>query len=204
MALARAERTDLVEFLEGLTPEQWDAATLCDRWRVREVVAHVFSYDALGWTGLAGRMVRAGFSVDRANAAGVADHAGASPAELTALARRYIRPVGLTSMLGGRIALTDGMIHQQDIRRPLGLPRTIPADRLVAALDTARAAPTIDGAKRVKGLKLVATDVDWTTGDGDEVRGTGEALLLAIAGRRGIADELEGPGVGTIVARASG
>jgi hypothetical protein len=32
------------------------------------------------------------------------------------------------------IALTDGMIRQQDIRRPLGLPRKIPAERMVPAL----------------------------------------------------------------------
>ena len=30
-----------------LTPEQWDAPTLCTRWRVRDVVAHVISYDEL-------------------------------------------------------------------------------------------------------------------------------------------------------------
>jgi uncharacterized protein (TIGR03083 family) len=202
MALARDERTDFAELLAGLTPEQWDAPTLCVGWRVREVVAHVYSYEDLGWLGLAARMARTGFSVDRANAAGVADHAAKDPRELTDLARSHVRPTGLTSMLGGRIALTDGMIHQQDIRRPLGLPRSIPGERLVAALDTARIAPTIDGAKRVQGLRLVATDLDWSRGRGGEVRGTGEALLLAIAGRRGIAEELEGPGVRTLAARA--
>lgn len=204
MALARDERTDLAELLAGLSPEQWDAPTLCERWRVREVVAHVYSYEDLGWVGLATRMARSGFSVDRANAAGVADHAGKDPRELTDLARRHIQPTGLTSMLGGRIALTDGVIHQQDIRRPLGLPRTVPEERLVAALDTARAAPTISGAKRVKGLRLVATDLDWSHGEGDEVRGTGEALLLAIAGRSAVASELDGPGAAILSARAGG
>ena len=204
MMLARGERTDLVELLASLTPEQWDAPTLCEGWRVRDVVAHVYSYDDLGWVGLAGRMAKVGFDVDRANAMGVADHAGKSADELTALAREHVRPTGLTAMMGGRIALTDGMIHQQDIRRPLGLARSIPTDRLTAALDTARSAPTISAAKRIKGLRLVATDIEWTSGEGDDVRGRGEALLMAIAGRRGIADELDGPGAATLVERSVG
>ena len=198
MALARDERADLAEFLSSLAPEQWEAPTLCAGWRVRDVVAHVYSYEGLGMARLAARMVRAGLRVDRANAAGVAEQAAASPAELVARAHEHIRPTGLTAMMGGRIALTDGTIHHQDIRRPLGLPRTIPADRLVAALDTARSAPTISAARRIGGLTLTATDVAWTTGDGPAVTGTGEALLLAIAGRRGVTDELAGPGVATL------
>lgn len=203
MALARDERTDIAEFLASLTPEQWDAPTLCEGWRVRDVVAHMYSYEDLGWVGLAGRMAKAGFNVDRANAMGVADHADKSPGDLSALARDHIQPAGLTAMMGGKIALTDGMIHQQDIRRPFGLPRGIPPERLAAALDTARGAPTISGAKRTKGLRLVATDIDWASGEGSEVRGAGEALLMAIAGRRGIANELDGPGVATLAERSA-
>ena len=47
MGLARAERADLADLLATLTPEQWDAPTLCTEWRVRDVVAHVFSYEDL-------------------------------------------------------------------------------------------------------------------------------------------------------------
>jgi hypothetical protein len=47
---------------------------------------------------------------------------------------------------------------------------------------------------RVRDVRLVATDVDWTFGRGPEVRGTAEALLMAVAGRRTVADELTGPG----------
>ena len=204
MSLARDERTDLADFLATLTIEQWDAPTLCDGWRVRDVVAHAYSYEFLGFGRLAARLVKAGLNGDRANAVGVAEHAGKSPDELVAIAREHIQPTGLTSMMGGRIALTDGMIHHQDIRRPFGMPREIPADRLTAALDTARSAPTIGAAKRIKGLRLVATDLDWGTVDGPLVEGTGEALLMAVAGRRGITGELTGPGVATLSERIGG
>ena len=36
-----AERRDLASMLAGLTPEQWDAPSLCAGWRSREVIAHI-------------------------------------------------------------------------------------------------------------------------------------------------------------------
>jgi uncharacterized protein (TIGR03083 family) len=128
------------------------------------------------------------------NAVGVAEYARKSPEELTALMRRYAVPQGLTAGFGGRIALTDGMIHQQDIRRPLGIPRTIPAESLRVALDFTTWAPRLLGALLARGVRLVASDVDWAYGRGPEVRGSGEAVLMAMAGRRVALDDLEGPG----------
>jgi hypothetical protein len=110
------------------------------------------------------------------------------------LIRANTEPHGLTGGFGGRIALTDGMIHQQDIRRSVGLPRTIDPKRLRTALDFARFAPTIRGAWRARGVRLVATDLDWACGKGREVRGSGEALLMVMAGRRAALDDLDGPG----------
>ena len=43
--MAREERLDFVDFLEQLSPDQWDHETLCPDWRVHDVVAHVFSYE---------------------------------------------------------------------------------------------------------------------------------------------------------------
>ena len=40
-AAIAAERTELADVLDGLTPEQWDEPSLCAGWRVREVVAHI-------------------------------------------------------------------------------------------------------------------------------------------------------------------
>ena len=41
LEMATAERTDLADLLETLTPRQWEAPSLCQGWRVRDVVAHV-------------------------------------------------------------------------------------------------------------------------------------------------------------------
>ncbi|WP_026204446.1 maleylpyruvate isomerase family mycothiol-dependent enzyme [Actinomycetospora chiangmaiensis] len=201
MPLAEQERAELAELLHGLAPGQWDAPTLCTGWTVRDVVAHVLSYEERGPVGLAWCFARGRGSFDRTNAVAMADYADHGPDELLALLERSLRPRGLTTMLGGRIGLTDAMIHQQDIRRPLGLPRRIPGESLVVVLDLARFAPPLDSRARLRGLRLRATDLDWTAGDGDEVSGPGEALLMAMAGRGVALDELTGPGLPVLVQR---
>ena len=195
---AAAERADLLALLEQLTPEQWEAATLCPGWRVRDVVAHVYSYDELSRSDLARRFVQARFNPTRVNDSCLAPYAHQTPTELLDLARRCVEPRGLPAGFKGGIALTDGMIHQQDIRRPLGVPRLIPPDRLRATLEFAKTAPVIRGFWYRRGLRMVAEDVDWSAGSGPEVRGPGEAILLAIAGRNAAVDELSGPGLATL------
>jgi uncharacterized protein (TIGR03083 family) len=103
--------------------------------------------------------------------------------------------------MGGAIGLTDCLIHHQDIRRPLGRPRTIPLERLEPTLRTALFAPVIRGLLRVYDVRLVATDLDWSFGRGPEVRAPAEALLMAIAGRRGLGGELSGPGAERLLRR---
>lgn len=201
MAQARAEREDLLDLLEGLPPEQWRQPSLCAGWTVHDVVTHVLNYDELGPAQLATRFARGLFLVDRTNAVGLREYAARAPAELIELLRAHLTPTGLTAGLGGAIALTDGLIHQQDIRRPLGLRREIPAARLVPALRTALFGPVLRGVLRVRGVRLVATDLDWAFGRGPEVRGTAEALLMAVAGRSAVSDELSGPGAGRVIRR---
>src|ERR1700739_459773 len=150
MEMARAEREDFADLLDQLSDDQWESPTLCARWRVRDVVAHVISYEDLSWGGVVQRFLQGGLIVDRINELGVVDFAELPPDQLRELFRRHLRPRGLTAGFGGMIALTDGMIHQQDIRRPLGLPREIPAERLRATLDFVLYAPTVRGAWRAR------------------------------------------------------
>jgi len=192
--MARDEREGFASFLDGLTSQQWNSPTLCELWTVREVAIHTVSYDELTTAGLVGRFLKGRLNTDRINAIGVADYSDRSPQQITVLIRSYAQPHGLTGGFGGKIALTDGMIHQQDIRRSIGLPRTIDPERLRTALNFARFAPTIRGAWRARGVRLVASDLDWSHGRGPEVRGPGEALLMAMAGRRAALDDLDGPG----------
>ncbi len=203
MALAEEERTDLLTLLNGLTDEQWNAPSLCDQWRVRDVATHIVSYDELSTPTTAATFIRGGLRINAVNAVALQRYRELEPSAILDLLQRNLRPSGLAKGFGGGIALTDGTIHHQDIRRALNLPRTIPAHRLAPVLDFTLGAPTLPAKKNAKGLSLNATDIEWTAGHGAEVTGPGEALLMTIAGRPHPLDELSGPGLSTLQQRVA-
>jgi len=199
--MARDERADLAAFLQTLTPQEWHAQSLCDRWTVKDVVAHVVSYEELTRFGLMKRFAK-GWIV-HANEVGVEEFTSLSPQELMEFLGRHLHPKGLTSGFGGMIALVDGTVHHQDIRRALGHPRVVPVDRLERILPLVPGNPRLGAGRRIRGLRLIATDIVWQHGDGPEVTGTGEALLMAMTGRRVAVEELAGPGQATMAERVS-
>jgi len=203
MALAEEERTDLLTLLEGLTDEQWNAPSLCAKWRVRDVATHIVSYDELSTTTTVGTFIRGGLRINAVNAVALQRYGDLEPSAIIDLLKRNLRPNGLPRGFGGGIALTDGTIHHQDIRRALNLPRTIPEHRLAPVLDFALGAPTLPAKKNAKDLSLNATDVGWSSGQGQEVTGPGEALLMTVAGRPVALAELSGPGLTTLKQRVA-
>jgi uncharacterized protein (TIGR03083 family) len=201
--LARDERADFAAFLATLPSPLWDAPTLCADWRVRDVVAHVIGYDELDALGVLRCAVRGRFWSSRVNAVVLERYRSCGPEQLLGLLRAHLEPRGLLAAPGGRPALTEGVIHHQDVRRALGRPRAVPPERLLIALRWALLGPDIGGLWRVRGLRLVATDLPFSAGAGSEVRGAAEALLMAIAGRRDVTNELTGPGRAKLDARIS-
>jgi uncharacterized protein (TIGR03083 family) len=205
MTMARAERADLADFLAKLTPQDWEAPSLCSKWSVKDVVAHVVSYEELGAVGLLKRFAKGWIVLpNRVNEVGVDDFAALSPQQLLEFLRNHLEPRGLTAGFGGMIALVDGTIHHQDIRRSLGRPRSVPADRLERVLGLVPGNPRLGAGRRIRGLRLRATDIDWAHGRGPEVTGPGEALLMAMAGRPAALADLDGPGLGTLAKRLRG
>lgn len=198
-ALARAERTDLRAFLTTLSPADWQAPSLCAGWTVKDVVAHVVSYEELGVAGLVRRFAKG--RIVHANQVGVDEFTHLSPRELLDHLDRHLDPSGLPGWFGGLIAFVDGTIHHQDIRRALDRPRVLPAERLLRILPLIPGNPRLGAGRRIKGLRLRATDVDWSHGAGPEVVGPGEALLMAMAGRPAALPELSGSGSPTLAQR---
>lgn len=200
-SLAHDERSDLLNLLETLSDAQWRAPSLCRPWTVHQVVAHVVSYEELDRAHLAVTLVRSGLMLSRANARQLARYERRTPSELMELLRRHLRPRGLTAGFGGAIGLTDALIHHQDIRRAIELPRAIPPERLRVGLDLAVWAPVLPGRRLLRGLGLTATDLPWSRGTGSRVTGEAEPLLMAIAGRREALADLRGCGVAVLEQR---
>jgi uncharacterized Actinobacterial protein TIGR03083 len=200
-----AERTELADLCETLTPEQWDTVSLCDQWRVRDVIAHLNEGATMTFGTAVVTLARYGFRLGAMLTSEAIKGGAVAPNELVS---------GLRATVGKRLTppgvkppgtLTDTVIHQQDIRRALNVPRVIPSDRLAIVLDETKntSASLLPGKKRIAGLRLDATDMDWSVGDAGtpEVSGTGEALLMAMAGRAVACPDLTGAGVATLRSR---
>lgn len=192
---------ELADLAAQLGPDDWDHPSLCEGWRVRDVIGHmcVGHTEPLGSILL--QVAKHRFDIDAGSA--VASRAYAddhTPSELattfSGIAADHTRK-GISRVIPYKAGFTDHFVHHQDIRRPLGQPREIPEDRLLAALDSLPESlgGSMPARKRLKGLKVTATDVGWTHGEGPEVRGPGEAIVLAALGREVALADLEGDGV---------
>ena len=197
------ENADFTAYLRELPPEDWERPSLCEGWRVRDVVGHILYGNELRLWTLPWKLAKHGFSSDRSGKAySIARAEGRSPAQLVDEFAARDPWAGTCRVFPPRLVLLDRLVHHQDIRRALGHDRTIPAERLVACLDAAPQLGSVFRArKRTKGLSFEASDVPWSWGDGPEVQGPGDALLLTMLGRRQPLPELTGPGVDAFAAR---
>ena len=199
--LVHAERAALAADLARLEDPPWSTPSLCAGLSVREVVAHLTaaaSLNALRW--LAG-VIRCRFDFDRQVAMRLTEQLGSSPAETLA---RFERVVGSTTSppLPVPALLGEVVVHGEDIRRPLGVTRDHPADVLTrVARYYAGSDQVVVARRRVRGLRLQATDGPFATGSGPLVTGRTLALVMAMTGRRAYCDELTGAGVGTLRTR---
>ena len=190
----RQERVEIHDFLAALDSDDWNHASWCEGWAVIDVAAHLASVLGSSLAGLGMRMARAGFFPPLANKQDVRrwTRRGA-PAIVDALAED--RPLAVASVYA-RVGLTEAVVHHQDMRRGLGRPRPIAEARLRVALDVVANRPGTGtgGRRRRRRVTLRATDIDWCLGDGPEVAGPAEALLMTLAGRSAAMSDLSGDG----------
>ena len=194
-AAANAERAALADDLAGLDEEQWRSPSLCGRWSVEEVVAHLTAAASVGRVRWVASVLGARFDFDLHNDRRLAERRGATPRETL---DRFRQVVGSTTSTFGPTAawLGEVVVHGQDVLRPLGIQRTPPVDAVteVARLFALRNF-TVPGRTASAGLRLEATDGPFASGEGPLVSGTTLALTMALAGRAAFCDDLTGPGV---------
>ncbi|MEJ7583162.1 MAG: hypothetical protein WKF43_03560 [Acidimicrobiales bacterium] len=107
--------------------------------------------------------------------------------------------------IGPRGPLTDTIVHGADITEPLGLaPTDHRESHLAEALDFALGVNSVFRSRaRAEGLRLVATDIDWSAGTGPEVAGSALDVLSALCGRPAAAARLAGDGAGLLIERTT-
>jgi len=190
-----AERKALAADLGGLTEAQWSTRSLCTEWTVRDVVAHLAATAKIGPPQFFGKLLASGFSLKRLQTKDVAALRGGSPAETLDNFRGQVEsskhPPGPSDTWLGEV-----IVHAEDVRRPLGLEHSYPMDAVVQVADFYKGSNLVIGTKkRIAGVKLRATDTEWTHGEGPEAAGPMLALLLAMTGRGAALDQLSGDGV---------
>jgi uncharacterized protein (TIGR03083 family) len=194
--IVHAERAALLADLEGLDERQFDEPSLCPGWSVHDVVAHLVDTARTTRLRFVVGMCRARFDFDRQNADGIRRERGTTPRQTL---DRLRSAVTLTATPPAPVGtrLVEAIVHGEDIRRPLRITGTYPADAIERATRLqARTGVSLGGAKeRVAGIRLCATDSAFTLGHGPEARGPAISLLLAISGRPLERGELVGDGV---------
>ena len=179
-----AERERLVSILEDLTPEQWASPSLCEGWRVREVVAHITTAYRMTTRQFLGGMLRHGFNFNRyADHAARSDTAQLSDAELLGILRDNVRHPWQPRGGGQAGALSHDVIHGLDITEPLGLSAA-PADRIALVFADSEPRNWKYFGVDLTGVRLVATDTDVAVGDGEPVHLPAKDILLRLTGRR--------------------
>ena len=203
-ALAHAERAALAEDLCGLSDAQWRHRTLCGKWDVEEVVAHLTAAASLGQWKWLRSMAGARFRPAVHNQRRLAEHRGSAPAETL---DRFRAIVESTTAPSAHIPayLGEVVVHAQDIRHPLGLARTPSLDALTPVAEFfAHRNFTVPSRSHVADLELRADDGPFGAGRGPLVTGSTVALVMAMAGRQPYLDELSGAGVQLLRARIRG
>jgi uncharacterized protein (TIGR03083 family) len=202
-AAVTAERLSLCDLLDTLAADDWRTTSLCPAWTVHDVVAHLtLTTRDTAWDLVKG-VIKARGSWDRMNTDSACEQARRfAPAELVQQLRDTAASTRRAPMSSPLDPLTDVLVHAQDIARPVGRTHAMAPDHVVPALDHAITSRWYGGAKRFAGLTLIATDTDWSFGDGpDEARGSAGDLLLAATGRAAGLTELVGPGVEVLTGR---
>lgn len=198
-----AERRDLAATLDGLSAEQWDAVTLCEGWRVSEVVAHITMPFRYSMARFALEMVKSAGNFNKmSDRRARADAHALSNDELSASLRdNATHP--WTPPGGGFVgALSHDVIHGLDITVPLGIDRLVPADRLTMVLDSLTPKQVKYFGTDLAGVELVAEDRPWRYGSGAELSGRAQDLLLVLCGRRLPSGHLRGEPSGRFTSSA--
>jgi uncharacterized protein (TIGR03083 family) len=189
-------RAAFADELEALTDAEWELPSRCPGWTVRHVAAHVISSPQTGAPGMAAALWRSRGDFNRC----IRDEAirwGARPradilADYRRLAGSRRTPPGVTP----EVALLDVLVHTSDALDPLDRHRSMPPAAAAVAADRVwqRSFP-FRARQRLRGLRLIATDVSWTAGAGAPVTGPMESLLLVLTGRSDGLRDLRGDGL---------
>jgi uncharacterized protein (TIGR03083 family) len=193
---------------DGFDADDWRRPSLCEDWSNQDVLAHLVVGASTGAGLVAAEMIRHAGSFDRANTAMARSLAARlGPAELLdEFDHVSRRPRGLGRYFPARLLLGDHVTHELDILFALEREPAIPHEAAIAVLNTQVALPNpfVPAFRNSRGLRLVATDADWSHGaHGPLVEGRAVELISVLGNRPRMLPRLRGDGVEVLASRLS-
>ncbi len=172
----------LADLLASMPADTWDAPSLCEKWQVRHVVAHVTMPTRLTPAQFGAEMAAAGGDFTVLSDTVAARDASLPVADQLAALRSPLlhawQPPG-----GAAGALSHAVIHSLDVTVALDRPAVAPGEAVVAVLDQLTAADGALFGVDLTGVRLEAADTDWSWGSGDGVRADSGHLVALLSGR---------------------
>lgn len=201
MTWTHEARRALADDLAGLAASDWARPTLCGRWDVEQVVAHLTAAASTSQLAWLRSIVLSGFRPAVHNERRLRKHLGEDLAQTLARFRAVMTSTvapskDLAAYLG------EVLVHGEDIRRPLGIGGTVDIDAATqVAHFYARRDFAVNSKTVAAGVRLRAIDGPFEYGDGPEVSGPTLALLMVMAGRPTHLAQLTGDAVPVIASR---
>ena len=173
----------LADLLTATSVDTWDAPSLCEKWLVRHVIAHVT---------MPARLTPEQFGAEMATAGGdfttlsntVAMRDASLPVDDLLDQLRSPRLHAWQPPGGGAAgALSHAVIHSLDVTVALDRPPVAPAEAATAVLEQLTASGGSWFGVDLAEVRLEATDIDWSWGRGQLIRADSGCLVALLSGR---------------------
>jgi uncharacterized protein (TIGR03083 family) len=173
----------LADLLASAPAHAWDAASLCEGWQVRHVVAHVT---------MPARLTPEQFGTEMAAARGdfnaLSNNVAARDAVLPIAEHlAHLRSPALHGWQppggGAAGALSHAVIHSLDVTIALDRPSVAPVEAMAAVLDQLAEANGTTFDVDLGDMRLEADDIDWGWGEGEVLRADAGRLIALMSGR---------------------
>jgi uncharacterized protein (TIGR03083 family) len=184
MDIIAAHRRSLADALDTMTAEQWRAPSLCAGWTGVHVLAHQTMPFRISEQDFMAGLQRCGGDFTKFSDEIAERDSQLPPAELVGVLRANADTPWSPPGGGLSGALSHDVIHGLDITWPRKLTYDISERAAATVLDsiTATGSRTLFGFP-LDGIRVVATDMGWSAGQGAQLTGQSRDLIPLLAGR---------------------
>jgi uncharacterized protein (TIGR03083 family) len=173
----------LADLLAAAAADTWDAPSLCEKWLVRHVIAHMTMPARLTPEQFAAEIAAAGGDFTVLSDTVAARDASLPVADLLDQLRSTRLHAWQPPGGGAAGALSHVVIHSLDVTIALERPTVAPAQAMTAVLDQLTTANGTWFGVDLTNVRLEATDTAWNWGNGQLVRADSGSLVALVSGR---------------------